>query len=288
MHWWWKTCQTHFSIYFACLQIFLFKAVILCSFWAIPPNKMGRWNIFLIKVLSMLTSPQIKMVKPPDKKPGISDRLSFLHRRSVKFQFVWQKLCYNVPLAGLLQNDVGLCDSSSEYQKSFMCWRKMCLMVVLCSVCLIYRNGNLSVTCQCQQLKLNLLSMQINIYCLMTNQTPALLVQHALWMGAAVTFSQSLYFSRPPPPTAIIPSPAPSVHLKFKMAAINRRGTIYWWSHEKTGDCEQSSPQWEHQYHHLWYVTSLSIHDSICSLMIALRRVLWVSLVNSSCSDKLF
>ena len=105
---------------------------------------MYRWNIFLIKVLSMLTSPQIKMVKPPDKKPGISDRLSFLHRRSVKFQFVWQKLCYNIPLAGLLQNDVGLCDSSSEYQKSFMCWRKMCLMVVLCSVCLIYRMA----TCQ--------------------------------------------------------------------------------------------------------------------------------------------
>ena len=36
-----------------------------------------------------------------------------------------------------------------------------------------------TLTCQCWQLKLNPLSMQINIYCLMTNQTPALLVQHA-------------------------------------------------------------------------------------------------------------
>ena len=41
-----------------------------------------------------------------------------------------------------------------------------------------YRLGNdLSMTCQYRQLKLNPLSTQINIYCLMTNQTPALLVQ---------------------------------------------------------------------------------------------------------------
>ena len=47
--------------------------------------------------------------------------------------------------------------------------------------------------------------MQINIYCLMTNQIPALLVQCALWMRAAMMFLQSLYFFRPPPPSAIIP-----------------------------------------------------------------------------------
>ena len=39
----------------------------------------------------------------------------------------------------------------------------------------------------------------------MTNQTPAMLVQHAPWTQAAVMLIQSLYFSRPPPPTAIIP-----------------------------------------------------------------------------------
>ena len=79
----------------------------------------------------MLATLQIKTVKPPDKKPGISDRSFFLRRRSVKFQFVWQKLCYNIPLAGLLQKHVGLLDLSAKYQKSFLCLRKMCLMVVL-------------------------------------------------------------------------------------------------------------------------------------------------------------
>ena len=39
--------------------------------------------------------------------------------------------------------------------------------------------------------------MQINIYCLMTNQTPAWLVQRTLWTQAAVILLQSLYFSRP-------------------------------------------------------------------------------------------
>ena len=79
----------------------------------------------------MLALPRIETVKPLIKKPGISDRLSSLRRRRVKFQFDWQKLCYNIPLAGLLQKHVGLLNSSSEYQKSLMCWRKMCLMVVL-------------------------------------------------------------------------------------------------------------------------------------------------------------
>ena len=37
---------------------------------------------------------------------------------------------------------------------------------------------------------------QSNIYCLITNQTPALLVQHTPWTRAAVMLGQSLYFSR--------------------------------------------------------------------------------------------
>ena len=41
-----------------------------------------------MQALSMLASLLIKTVKSPDKKPGISDRSSFLRRRSVKFQFV--------------------------------------------------------------------------------------------------------------------------------------------------------------------------------------------------------
>ena len=49
---------------------------------------MHKTNIFLvIEALSMLVSAQIKTVKPPDKKPGISDRSSFLRRRSVDDSF---------------------------------------------------------------------------------------------------------------------------------------------------------------------------------------------------------
>ena len=75
-----------------------------------------------------------------------------------------------------------------------------------------YSNDSLSMTCQCRQLKLNLLSMKINIYCLMTNQMPVLLVQHTLWTwdgNYKLLLLQSLYFSRPPPPTAIIPYACP-------------------------------------------------------------------------------
>ena len=156
----------------------------------------------------MLASPQIKAVKPPYKKPSISERSSFLLRRSVKFQFIWQKPSYHILLDGLLQRQVGLRDSSKKYQKSFVCLHKMCLMVVLWKHT-FYRNDDLSTTCQCRQFKLNLMSTQINIYCLITHQTPALLVQCALWMRAAVMLLQSLYFSHPPPPWAIIPDACP-------------------------------------------------------------------------------
>ena len=43
----------------------------------------------------------------------------------------------------------------------------------------------------------------------MTNQMPALLVQHALRTQTAVMLLQSLYLSRPPPPRAIIPDARP-------------------------------------------------------------------------------
>ena len=58
-------------------------------------------------------------------------------------------------------------------------------------------------TMTCQRLvsvdnfKLILLSTQINIYCLIANQMPALLVQRAQWTWAAVMLVQSLYFSLP-------------------------------------------------------------------------------------------
>ena len=43
----------------------------------------------------------------------------------------------------------------------------------------------------------------------MTNQMSALQVQRAPWTRAAVMLLQSLYFYRPPPPTAIIPDARP-------------------------------------------------------------------------------
>ena len=109
---------------------------------------MHKTNIFLvIEALSMLVSPQIKTVKPPDKKPGISDRSSFLRRRSFNISVrLAEWLCYNIPLAGLLQNHVGFRDSSSEYQKFFVCWGKMCLMVVF------YESVRFIETTTCQRL----------------------------------------------------------------------------------------------------------------------------------------
>ena len=68
---------------------------------------------------------------------------------------------------------------------------------------------------------------------------PALLVQHAPWTPAAVMLLQSLYLSPPLHPRAIIPTPAPSVHLKIKIAMMVRR-VISKRSREKIGDCEQS------------------------------------------------
>ena len=138
-----KNMPDTFTIDFMCLQKSPFETVILYSFWDIP---------------------QIKTVKPPDKKPSISDRYSFLRRRSVKFQFVWQKRCYNIPLAELLQKHVDLRDSSAKCQNSLVCLRKMCLMVSWKRT--FNRNYDLSKPCQSRQLKLNPLSTPINIYIL--------------------------------------------------------------------------------------------------------------------------
>ena len=58
-------------------------------------------------------------------------------------------------------------------------------------------------TMTCQRLvsvdnfKLILLSTQINIYCLIANQMPALLVERVQWTRVAVMLVQSLYFSLP-------------------------------------------------------------------------------------------
>ena len=65
----------------------------------------------------------------------------------------------------------------------------------------------------------------------MTNQTPALLVQRAQWTQAAVMF----YFSRPPPPTAIIPDARSLGTFEIKMATINGKTRYI----STTGDREE-------------------------------------------------
>ena len=100
-----------------------------------------------------------------------------------------------------------------------------------------FRHNDLSKTCQsCQQLKLNLLSMQINIYCLMMSQTPALLVQHTPWTWAAVMLGLSLYFShflpnRPHPLSSF------DTHPRWQPVTQSARSRR---SYAKIEDCEQS------------------------------------------------
>ena len=142
----WKTCQTHLASIFHVYKFLLSKPwfyIVSGPFLQIKLANMCRWNIFLIECLR--ASPQIKMAKRLIKSHA-SDRSSFLHQHSVKFQFGWHKLCYNIPLARLLQKHVGFRDSSAKYQKSVVCLHKICLMVVLWKRT-FYRNDDLSMTC---------------------------------------------------------------------------------------------------------------------------------------------
>ena len=74
--WWWKTCQTHLASISGVNKHLLSRQwfyTVTRTFLQIELANMHSWNIFLIKAASMLASTQIKMVKPPDKKPGISN-----------------------------------------------------------------------------------------------------------------------------------------------------------------------------------------------------------------------
>ena len=188
--WRWKTCQTHLASISRVYKFLLSKKwfdTVSETFLQVKSANIHRWNIFLIEVLRTLASPQIQTVKLPDKKPGISDRSSFLRRRSV-----WQNCVTTFPRPGC-------------FKSCWLTWfiRKIPKILRVFGTVLwkrtFYRNDDLSTTCQCRQLKLNPLSTQINIYCLMTNQMPALLVQRAPWTRAAAMLLQSLYFSRPLP-----------------------------------------------------------------------------------------
>ena len=150
---------------------------------------MHRWNIFLIKELSMLASPQIKTINL--LITGVVLNFSSFGRNCVTTFPGWvaSKACWLTWFILRIPRIL--------HVLVLMCW------YLLGTYEAFYRNNNLSTTCQCWQLKLNPLSMQINIYCLMTNQMPVLLVQHTLWtQSSELLLLQSLYFSRPPSPTA--------------------------------------------------------------------------------------
>ena len=169
---------------------------------------MHWWNILLMAALSMLGSPRLKRLNL------LINSQAFLTGR---FSCVGVALNFN----SLCRNGVTTFSGCFNLKACWLTWfihRMPKFLSCVCAMCLMvlwrrtfYRNDDLSKPCQCRQPKLNPLSTQINIYCLMTNQTPALLVQHPPWTRAAVMLLQSLYFSRPPPPraTCIIPDARP-------------------------------------------------------------------------------
>ena len=84
----------------------------------------------------------------------------------------------------VLQHSPGRAASKARWPKRFICKTPKILRVFAQDVpygmkAYVFGIFDLSTTCQCRQVKLNPLSTQMNIYCLMTNQTPALLVQRA-------------------------------------------------------------------------------------------------------------
>ena len=114
------------------------------------------------------------------------------------------------------------------------------------------RNDDLSTTCQCRRLKLSPLSTQINIYRLMTNQAPALLVQRAPWTRAAVMLLQSLYFCRFLPNHPLPPSSF-DTHARWPLVTQSARSRRFY---KKIGDSETSSAQRSTMSKKIW----LSMH----------------------------
>ena len=96
------------------------------------------------------------------------------------------------------------------------------------------RNDDLSRTCQCRRLKLNPLSTQINIYRLMTNQTPALLVQRAPWCYYSPPISLASSQTTPCPLSSF------DTHARWPLVTQSARSRRFY---EKIGDSEKSSAQ---------------------------------------------
>ena len=99
------------QLFILCLQISPFETVILYSFWAIPPNKIGKHAP--VKHFPNRSGKHARLTtdlngKPPDKKPAISESLFFLRQRSFKFHFLWQNDCITTfPWPGCFKSTLG-------------------------------------------------------------------------------------------------------------------------------------------------------------------------------------
>ena len=111
--------------------------------------------------------------------------------------------------------------------------------------CVLWKRRLVNDLSVCRQLKLKLLSTQINICCLANDQSNACAAgtKRSVNVSCNDAMTVPLFFSPPPPsltsPRAIIPGARPLGKLKIKIAVTVRRG-ISKRSHEKIGDCEQS------------------------------------------------
>ena len=109
------------------------------------------WNIFLIQGLSMLTSPQIQTVKPPDKNPSVSDKSSFMRRRSVRFNSFSRTVLQHSP-------------DQAAWNARWLTWFIRKIPKILGVLALYYESVRFIDTTPCRQLKLNLLSTKMNFY----------------------------------------------------------------------------------------------------------------------------
>ena len=122
LSWQWKTCQTNLAE---------FRMFTNISFCTVSRTNMSRWNIFLIEALSMLTSPQIKMVKLLNKKPGISDRLSFCVGIALNFNWFERNGVTTFPWPGCFKSMLAYMIHAQNTKNPSCLWPRCALWYVL-------------------------------------------------------------------------------------------------------------------------------------------------------------
>ena len=121
----------------------------------------------------MLTSPQTRTIKLTIKSQAFLTGRLFCIGLALNFDSFGRNCVTTFPQPGCFESMLAYMIYPQNAKNHFC----VCTRCTLWYESVRNRNDDLSTTCQCWQLKLNPLSTQINIYCLMTNQTPVLLVQ---------------------------------------------------------------------------------------------------------------